>query len=278
MKADRLLRVVDVLELLSHQSDGEGLRLSSVSQSLDLPLSSTHNLLKGLAEARLVTADADRGYRVGPRAVRLAVALLAGITVREVGRPYFRDLAAEIGHDVYLAMRMGDEVVYVDRFLGAHHVGIDIRMGQRLHLHATAVGKLFAAFHADLRAQVLSEQLPAITPHTITDRSELNQQLDLVCERGYALTDGEAVLGIRGLAVPVKDPDNTLVAAIHVSILAAAHDDAQSLLDVARRAAIGVEAEIGGQTPPTKGTDARDRPPRSFARVRNSDVNEKDSR
>lgn len=243
MKSDRVMRTFEVLELLSRHR--EGLRLTTINQSLELPLSSTHNLMKAMVEAELVTMAPDRRYRVGPRALRLSIRLVDGIAVREVARRHLPKLVEDIGYDVYLAMRVGHNVVYVDRFEGSHPVSIDIRLGQNLYLHATSVGKLFSAFHADLRARALSGRLPKVTSNTITDARQLEAALDQIRRDGFSVSRGEGVDGINGLAVPLRDAAGTVVAAIHVSIVEAAGAGENRLLRAAMKTAERVEREMG---------------------------------
>ena len=63
-----------------------------------------------------------------------------------MARPHLRELALEVGEDVYLGLQMGRRVFYADRILGTQRISLDIRLGEPLYLHTTATGKLFAAF------------------------------------------------------------------------------------------------------------------------------------
>lgn len=214
---DRYSRTFDVLELLVGRPDG--MTVTEISKKLDLPISSSHNLLKRMVTAEVAAVREDLRYSLGPRAVRLGIRIVDGLEVRAISRRHLVDLARETGDDVYLAVPLGRRVAYVDRFPGSRPVTVDIRLGQSLYLHATSVGKLFAAFDRQLRRRLFSGDRPRLTEHTLVDEADLERELDRIVEADYAVSREEAIVGVVGLAVPVRDDRGEVVAAIHISAL-----------------------------------------------------------
>lgn len=245
MSPDRFARIFDVLELLVGHP--EGLTVTEVSKRLSLPVSSTHNLLHRLVETEAVVATDKLRYTIGARAVRLGIRLVDGLEVPAVARRRLQELVAEVGEDLYLAVRLGRRVAYVDRLAGTRVVSVDIRLGQSLYLHATSVGKLFAAYHPDLRQQMLDSPRPKLTPHTLTEPDELTTELDRIVAQGHAVSREEGIAGIVGLAVPVMDARDSLVAAIHVSTLRAiaTEESQRELLAAATKTAVDIERDLG---------------------------------
>jgi len=248
---DRFSRIFDVLELLVGHPDG--MTLTEIVKRLDLPTSSAHNLLRRMVLADVVGMTEDLRYSVGPRAVRLAIRVMDRLEVRAVARRVLVDLARETGEDVYLAIRLGDRVSYVDRVQGTRPVSVNIRLGQSLFLHATAVGKLFAAHVPQLREQLFASERPRLTPNTLTTVEQLEAEMETIVSDGIALSREEAIPGITGLAVPVRDTDGTVVAAIHISALSAQLDvpHEKFLVKSARAAALAIESEMGVGDPPS---------------------------
>jgi DNA-binding IclR family transcriptional regulator len=245
VSADRVARLFDVLELLvGHQ---EGLTVSEISKRLNVPISSAHNLLQRLVAADVVVASEGPRYSVGTRLVRLGIRTVDGLEVASVARKHLRDLARTVGDDVYLAVRLGTRVVYVERFPGNRPVTVDIRLGQALFLHATSVGKLFSAYYPQLEKKMLSDARPQLTDHTLTRPEELKAELAQIVRQGYASSREEAIVGVVGLAVPIMNSDDELAAAIHISALRAQMDNERlnSTVDVARTTARSVEKELG---------------------------------
>ena len=245
MNPERFARIFDVLDILVSQP--QGMRLTDVSQALGAPVSSTHNLLQTMLAAEVVDVTDDLRYSVGPRAVRIGVRIVNSLDVRTVGHRHLEKLAKALGNDVYLAMRVGDRVVYVDRFRVSEPVSVNIRLGDSLALHATAVGKLFAAYEPELRDMVMRRTRRRLTPTTITDADRLDAEFAHIRSSGYSVSREEAYEGIVGIAVPVRDTSGGLAAAIHVSALRAglSEERERTFIEQTRAIAAEIEEDLG---------------------------------
>lgn len=216
MNPARLDRALAVLGYLAAHHDGRS--LSHLATDLSLPMSSTHDLLQALIEIDAVRLASPRTYALGPRAVSLGLSIAESVDLRKVARPFLRELTEEIGENVYLALRTGDDVVYADRYEASQLLSVTIKLGGGRPLHGSAVGKLLAAFDPGLESKVLSSsRLEPFTPYTLVNRERLRAEYAAVRERGYSVSDGESVEGIIGLATPIVDADRAVVAAVHVS-------------------------------------------------------------
>ncbi len=245
MSPDRYLRTFDILKLLAER--GTPLRLTEIKQALDLPVSSLHNMLQTMVTAEVVIVDDALRYAIGPRTVSLALRTVQSLDVRTLARRPLQELAQEIGDDVYLGVRVGQRVLYADRVLGTQRVSLDIRLGQPLMLHATATGKLFAAFDPQLGALALGGKLPKATPHTITSPQPLQKEYTRILAAGYSKSDQESYEGVVGYAFPIRGNTHEVAAAVHVSVLAnratKAHE--RTLLAAARSCAEQIEKLLG---------------------------------
>jgi DNA-binding IclR family transcriptional regulator len=212
-KVERLVRVLDFLL----QAPGHAATLSEVAAAVDQPLSSTHDLLRSMVASGLLDVDSTKRYRQGPVLMRLAIAAIDQVDIVATARTHLEKLVRSVGHDAYLAIRAGDSVTYVARCASTYRAGLDIRLGEPVPLHSSAVGKLFAALQPDLERQVLSRKLRALTPNTIVDQDRLVAELTSIRRRGTALSMEETITGIVGFAAPVRDTAGRLVAAVHIS-------------------------------------------------------------
>lgn len=248
----RFSRPFDVLELLAGHPGG--MTLTEVSSRLKLPTSSTHNVLHRMVSSELIIVTGDLQYSLGPRAVRMGFRIVDSleVQVRMVARRHLQELARDTGEHVYLAVVLGRRVVYVDRVLGTRAVGVDIRLGQSLFLHATSVGKLFAAHHEQLHRRLLAEPRPRLTDRTLVEPAEIEAELQRIRETGYSVSSEEAISGVVGYAAPVTDARGVLVAAIHISALRSqvSPEREDSLLAAASATAASIEKELG-RTQPT---------------------------
>ncbi len=221
METDRFKRIMDVLGLLAVSGPKT---ITEVSNRLGLPVSSTHDLLKAMVVGGVASSTSE-GYDIGPVTARLAFKIWERMDIAKVAAPDLQRLVHRVGFDVYLAVRTGNNVIYASRFRGRQGVNLDIPLGLPLHRHATAAGKLFAAFSKEIRQEVINGDLPQLTPRTRTDKVGLNKEFDSICARGLSVSREEAVTGIIGLAAPIL-MDGTIVGAAHISVLRSRLDDA----------------------------------------------------
>lgn len=215
LESDRLKRIFSVLERLTAHGPQT---LTEVSTALSLPVSSTHDLLKAMIKAGMAEST-KKGYDIGPATARLSFKVQDRFDMVKVAAPELEKLVERVGFDVYLAIRTGNQVMYAARFRGRQGVNIDIPLGLPLYRHATAVGKLFAAFDREIRQELLANPRAKLTPQTRTDAQALERDLTRIRSRGISVSREEAVAGIIGIATPIHNATNRIVGAAHISAL-----------------------------------------------------------
>lgn len=233
--ASRLLAVVGAFDE-RHRS----LSLSEIARRAEIPLPTAHRLVGELVGGGALQRRDDGRYVIG-RLVWEA-GLLAPVEgrLRQVAEPFLHDVYAATLATVHLAVRDGDEVLYLHRMQGRASVPIVSTVGTRLPMHCTGVGKVLLA-HAppDVSDRALV-RLTRITPHTITRPDVLRAQLDRIRRDGVATTSEEMSLGACSLAVPVvQASDDAVVASIGV-VVATLKRDRQRLLGALQVAARGI--------------------------------------
>jgi DNA-binding IclR family transcriptional regulator len=193
----RVLSILAVFELSASARS-----LSEICEESGLPQSTVHRLLGELEEWGAVQRDGRGRYQIGLRLWELGQH--AGRQLRDVVRPYLQDLFGLTQETVHFAIRDGADVLYIDRVYGTRRVPQASRVGGRLPMHATAVGRAILAFEEDwVRDAVLDGTLAQRTPFTKTDPVQLRRELDKIRAQGFALASEEVRLGSCSLAVPV---------------------------------------------------------------------------
>ncbi|GAA1142110.1 DNA-binding IclR family transcriptional regulator [Kitasatospora gansuensis] len=196
-------RTVRILEALA-ASPGR-LTVSELQERLGYPRSSLHALIRTLRELKWVEAD-DSGsaFGVGPHALLSGTAYLD----RDPALPYaneaLEDLRAETGYTVHFARRDDAYVLYLASREARDTVRVVSRVGRRLPAHLTALGQALLAelTTAEVDA-ILPAELPALTPHTVTDRAELHAELARTRDRGWALEREQGTAGVSCVSAPV---------------------------------------------------------------------------
>lgn len=192
------------------------LTLSELAKSAGLPVSTAHRLVAKLVAGSALQRCADGRYVVG-RLIWNA-GLLAPVEggLRQVAEPFLHDVYAATLVTVHLAVRDGDEVLYLERMMGRASVPIVSTVGSRLPMHCTGVGKVLLA-HAppEVRERVFAG-LTRVTAHTVVQPSVFFGRAVGPCSpRRGGTTMEEMSLGASSLAVPVvRQSDDAVVAAI----------------------------------------------------------------
>ncbi len=194
------------------------LRLSEIARGSDLPLSTAHRLVGELAAWGALSRLDDGSYAIGRRLWRLGLLAPASSTLREAAAPFLHDIHAATRATVHLGVRDGITVLYLERLSGSVSVPVVSRVGSRLPLHATGVGKVLLAYAPAEVQTAAFARLERITPYTITQPRLLLQQLTRVREDGFAATQEEMSLGACSVAVPVRGPGPEVVAALGIVV------------------------------------------------------------
>jgi DNA-binding IclR family transcriptional regulator len=210
-----LRRAVGLLEAFT--ADDDELPLTELVRRTGLPKSTAHRLLRELATLRLLERT-PAGYRLGGRLFDLGMRASAERDLMEVAIPYMEDLYERTHETVHLGVREGTEVFYVAKIGGHQQAVAPSRVGGRMPLHCTAIGKALLAFGpAGLADEVVATGLARRTPRTIVAPGVLHRQLRTIHDRGVSYEHEESVVGIGCVAAPVLDSAEQAIAAISVT-------------------------------------------------------------
>jgi DNA-binding IclR family transcriptional regulator len=203
--------------LLAFTVEETQLTFTDLRTRTGLSKATLHRLLGDLVTARLLEKTTD-GYRLSRLVFELGMRASVERTLLEVATPFLEDLYERTHETVHLGVREGHEVVYVAKMGGHRQADAPSRLGGRMPMHATAIGKALLAWSpADVQADVLAQRLRRCSPRTIVNRTVLRRQLDDVVERGYAFEHEESAVGITCVAAPVLDEHDLAIAGVSVT-------------------------------------------------------------
>lgn len=179
------------------------LTLVQLADRADLPLTTAHRQVAELVEGGALVRRESGEYAIGRLLWNLGLLAPVQTGLKQVASPFLHDLYGATRATVHLAVRDGRHVLYLDRLAGHASVPVVSRVGSRLPMHATGVGKvLLAHAPATVRADVMGS-LTRITPFTVINPDRLRDQLSRVRRDGYATTAEEMSLGACSVAVPI---------------------------------------------------------------------------
>ena len=210
-------RTLRLLSLLARS--GRALSLAELCAQLEMAKPTLHRLCGQLvAQGFLAHEVGARSYTTGPALRALALDTLHN--AHESGRrhQHLKQLVAKVGETCNFTTLDGASVLYLDRVEAPWPWRLSLDVGTRVPLHCTASGKLFLAHLDAPRRDALMAQLPLprLTANTLTTRRALRSECEAIARQGHSLDREEFIAGLMALAVPVRDAQGAVRAAIAV--------------------------------------------------------------
>jgi IclR family transcriptional regulator, KDG regulon repressor len=214
-----LERACDVLRLFTPQKPRW--TISELARHLDVPKSGVFRLVKTFERKHFLQSGEDSyEYELGSGIWELTGTVF-GKRERMVAKasPYLRDLNKTTGLLVSLRVLENEQMVIVDRVEGTDPVKVIVPVGTHQPLNHGAPGKLLLAYRyptdsTQLRELISRGKITKLTERTLMDPRRLEDELNKIRRLGYATSDGEAIRGTIGIAVPVWNSTSQVEAAL----------------------------------------------------------------
>ncbi len=194
--------------------------LSDLRELLDINRSSVFRLANTLRRRGfLANPNGSNEYIIGPEAWRLFRNYDWSMLVTFC-RTHLQTLSKETGETSHLGVREGDQALFIAHQSGHSQViYVSGRTGESMPLYCTAHGKALLSdmSAAGLKSILGDTRFKKHTATTVDSVAELEAECAKVRTAGYALDDGEYHSEIRCVAVPIRDKEGTIVAAIGIS-------------------------------------------------------------
>lgn len=219
---EALHRGLRVLEAFSEEKDS--LSLVQIADAVKLDKSTAFRFVYTLHDLGYLQRDeATKRYRPGLKMLEVGFSALESFDLARVAKPHLDELARESGEAANLAVRDGKEIVYLLHIGSAQVVGVNMRVGTRLPLYCSSMGKAHLLDHSyeELGQLLGTGPYEAHTVQTLTTPDALWADLELGRWKGYTVSDEEMVVGARSLAAPLRNRDGHIVAALNVSVSSA---------------------------------------------------------
>lgn len=234
-------RTLDIIEyVVAHDRP---LVAQEIAVALGIPVSSLSYLLGTLVERDYLARDGRR-YSAGPGLERLQ-ARPGGFSLADRAAPLVRTLRVQLNETTSFFVRIDWSVEAIVTETSEQALRYSIETGRRLPMHALASGKaLLAALPAeDLDRYFAEVERLKFTPTTVTSEKALRKDLAEVRRTGFAVTNEEYSLGIRGIG-RVVTMGGDVVGSLSFGIPKARFDDSMKrrAMDLLERTAGLLEA------------------------------------
>jgi DNA-binding IclR family transcriptional regulator len=212
-----LHKALDILDLIAERGS---LGIRELSSLTGFPVGTTHRIVSTLAKRRLLAQDpVARSYSLSLRFLELGTRVQQHFNLTSIARPHLERLMKESGESANMAVLDGDEAVYVDNVRSNHMLQLFTRLGARVPLYATGVGKMFLSRLSDeeLKEYMGRTKMTSRTPRTIVKKDHLKTELAAIGRNGYAVDNEEMEEGVRCVAALVFDHRGRPAAAVSLS-------------------------------------------------------------
>lgn len=172
----------------------------------------------------------------------------------EESTPILSRARDELNESVSLAVLENNASLFIARAESEHIISIGVRVGALLPAYCSATGRVLLGQLSDegIRTAIRATPMVQRTPKTLTKPSLIIREVHLARDNGFAISNEEIELGMRALAVPVRDADGTIVAALSVSVFSARasrKDLLDNFLPVLQECATQLEERCFGKRP-----------------------------
>jgi len=215
-----IVRAVQVLDILKEEGV---LSFTTLLQKVDIPRSTLFKILATLESKELISRDDETyKYRLGAKLLEWGAGAQAQLEFRKIALPFMQKLSERLSCTVQLTVVVQQEILPIESIESKTWFWQPFKypgfLGQTSPLHCTAAGKIALAYMEDAEREsvITNKGLVRYTPHTITERDVLLEEIKTVRDLGYAISNAEHDEMIRAVASPVRDYTGKVIASLCV--------------------------------------------------------------
>ena len=235
-----ILRAIRIIDMIARRDSPP--QLAEICRQVGLPKPTVYRILSTLEHAGWICREpGSKRYTCASDLTSVAGEVLMRSPSRVTRRAILEELVEQTGESCNLSIPNVSSVLYLDRVESDWPLRTHLAAGSRLPLHASASGKLFLSAMPRRSRERTLRLVPLVghTPKTITDPARLLRELEEVRQLGYATDHEEYLTGICCLAVPVRDEESRVVAAlsVHAPLARTRLEDMIEMLPMLRQSA-----------------------------------------
>jgi DNA-binding IclR family transcriptional regulator len=246
-----LLRGLGVVQAVA----GGARDLKEIARLIGTTKSTTHRLASCLVEERYLRVLPQVGYLLGPKLIELGFQAREELPLAMLARPFLDELSAFTGDTIHLAIRDGDEVLYLHKNPGRNGPEMRSRVGHRMPLARTGIGKALLLDSPESEWRRLYDlsvpevaRNPLWPAHQEQTWEQVRDRMHEYVKGGYAFDLEDNEPSIRCVAAPVRDASKHIVAGISIAstVPYMPLEKMAELVPVIKETAARLSAELGG--------------------------------
>ena len=194
------------------------LTLSDVARKADLTRAAARRHLLTLVELGYAESD-GKFFSLTARVLRLGHEHVTAAPLPKLAQPILQMIGDKTGHVASLAVLDESDSVFLARSVSNRIVSLAIGVGTRLPAYCTSTGRVVLAGRSDAEVErFLAGIRPMKYTHKTKSGHQLMEEIRKARSNGFAISDEEYEIGLRSIAVPVRNASGETVAAISFSV------------------------------------------------------------
>lgn len=211
-------RAISILDFIAKNNN---CRLIDICNFFNLNKSTVYGIIATLEYNNLIYKDNFTSrYSLGSKIFQLSAKYEENLSIKKITKPYLQYLTSKFSETTHLAIFSNFEALYIDKVESPHSIRMTSKVGSTDPLFATAIGKCILANMPTDKFEyfINNSDLYAITDYSITNKENLNKELNIIRNQGFALDLEELELGLNCIAAPIKNSLGEALGAISISI------------------------------------------------------------
>lgn len=222
-------KVLNIIELMAH--DNKGYTVTEICDKLSMSVNSGFRIFKELERKKYVVKDVyDSKYILTPKLYFLGNSMKSSVGLVEMAQPVLRRINALSRETVILTiLGENNSTLVVDQIASPEPIKFLSNIGYSYDSYCSAMGKVLLSSLPEDELNQYIEKLEPIkkTSNTITDKSQLNFEIQKIKQEEIAYDNEESVVGLSCIACPVYTANKHIEAAIGISGVAFRMTDAK---------------------------------------------------
>lgn len=211
---EKMFCILDVME-----KEKIPLGINEIARKSETNAASTFRILRTLMDYNWIYQCSDGRYALGYKFSASYSMDNLNFLLKDVSYPIMRHLSEENGEVVNLGIRQNDKAILLQQARTQKYAEYVIHVDTVVPLYSTSFGKVLLSELPDNVCNAIIESLDykPYTEKTITSAEQFKKELLKVRSQGYATDISESLMNTSCIGVPVRNSENTIIAALSFS-------------------------------------------------------------
>ena len=205
--------------LEAFDNDHPRLTPTQAAQLTGLTRTAARRYLLTLEHLGYTTSDGTL-FSLTPRVLKVGWSYFDSARLPRAVQPFLQQITAAVGEPAYLSVLDAWELVFICRTGTSRVMNTGFVLGARVPAPLASAGVMMLASEPEDKVKAWLEDvvLTPYTPYTIMQQDRLLAEIRKAGAQGYALVEQQLQIGVRGVAVPLRDRHGKVIAALSVNM------------------------------------------------------------